>query len=123
MDIISRADAHAAGKLRYFTGIPCRNGHLAERYVTQGACVDCLKKFRKFAPNPYTRKLVPWQPQQLYIPAGLTVDQETQLKDCLRVWSQHWAEQCGLLDEEQRQAYNKREAWIQSRRAAGVVET
>ena len=29
------------GKRRYFTGIPCRRGHVAERQVTNGACVKC----------------------------------------------------------------------------------
>lgn len=26
---------------RYFTGKPCRNGHIAERYTNDGRCVEC----------------------------------------------------------------------------------
>lgn len=36
----TRAEAKAAGAKRYFTGVPCANGHLSERYVG-GACVAC----------------------------------------------------------------------------------
>ncbi len=40
--IITRADAAANGKKRYFTGVPCKKGHVAERYVKNTACVGCL---------------------------------------------------------------------------------
>jgi hypothetical protein len=38
----SRAEAKAAGAKYYFTGEPCKHGHVAPR-KTKGACVDCLK--------------------------------------------------------------------------------
>lgn len=38
----SRAEAKAQGALYYFTGLPCKHGHVAPR-KTKGACVDCLK--------------------------------------------------------------------------------
>ena len=38
-----RSEAKAAGKARYFTGRPCKHGHLVERYVG-GACVDCHRR-------------------------------------------------------------------------------
>jgi hypothetical protein len=40
--IISRAAAKAVGLKRYFTGLPCSNGHIAERHVRQGNCTECL---------------------------------------------------------------------------------
>jgi 5-methylcytosine-specific restriction endonuclease McrA len=40
--IISRADAKAAGLLRYYTGKPCKRQHVAEHLVT-GECVECRK--------------------------------------------------------------------------------
>ncbi len=36
----TRAEAYLQGADRYFTGIPCRHGHVAERYVS-GSCVAC----------------------------------------------------------------------------------
>lgn len=41
MEVISRAAAKVAGLKRYFTGVPCKHGHVAERLVGNGACRDC----------------------------------------------------------------------------------
>lgn len=38
----TRADAKAQGVAYYFTGEPCKHGHIAPR-KTKGACVECLK--------------------------------------------------------------------------------
>ena len=38
----TRAEAKAAGAKYYFTGDPCKHGHIAPR-KTKGACVECLK--------------------------------------------------------------------------------
>jgi 5-methylcytosine-specific restriction endonuclease McrA len=42
----TRAEARASGATHYFTGIPCRRGHVALR-KTKGACVECLKLERQ----------------------------------------------------------------------------
>lgn len=42
MKIINLSEAKAAGLTKYFTGKPCKHGHVAERYVGGGACTDCL---------------------------------------------------------------------------------
>lgn len=38
----TRAEAKAQGAAYYFTGAPCKHGHVAPR-KTKGACVECLK--------------------------------------------------------------------------------
>jgi 5-methylcytosine-specific restriction endonuclease McrA len=38
----TRAEAKATGATHYFTGEPCKHGHIAPR-KTKGACVECLK--------------------------------------------------------------------------------
>jgi 5-methylcytosine-specific restriction endonuclease McrA len=38
----TRAEAKKTGSKYYFTGQPCKHGHIAPR-KTKGACVDCLK--------------------------------------------------------------------------------
>jgi 5-methylcytosine-specific restriction endonuclease McrA len=38
----TRAEAKATGAKYYFTGEPCKHGHVAAR-KTKGACVDCMK--------------------------------------------------------------------------------
>lgn len=42
MQIIQRKEAKLAGLNKYFTGKPCVNDHIAERYVQSGACYDCI---------------------------------------------------------------------------------
>lgn len=43
MECISRKDAIQKGLSKYYTGKPCRRGHIAERY-TAGACVECVSE-------------------------------------------------------------------------------
>ena len=38
----TRAEAQRTGSTHYFTGEPCKHGHIAPR-TTKGACVECLK--------------------------------------------------------------------------------
>ena len=40
-EIITRAEAKARGLTRYFTGKPCKHGHLAERTTRDGVCQAC----------------------------------------------------------------------------------
>ena len=39
--VISRAEAKAQGLKRYFTGRPCKHGHIAERAVSGKCCIVC----------------------------------------------------------------------------------
>jgi hypothetical protein len=41
VNILTRKDAKRLGLKRYFTGRPCRRGHIAERYVSTKTCVEC----------------------------------------------------------------------------------
>lgn len=41
MEIISEAAARAQGLKHYFTGKPCKRGHLSKRLVSNRHCVDC----------------------------------------------------------------------------------
>lgn len=42
-ELISLADAKAAGRIHYYTGERCAAGHDSERYVQSRACVQCIK--------------------------------------------------------------------------------
>ena len=44
MEIINRKDAISQGLKHYFTGVPCRRGGIAKRFVSNGVCQcdDCL---------------------------------------------------------------------------------
>lgn len=39
MEVISRSSAKALGLSRYYTGVPCKNGGVAERYVAGSRCL------------------------------------------------------------------------------------
>lgn len=42
MKIISRAEAKQSNLKRYFTGKPCKHGHVAERQCNNGECMNCI---------------------------------------------------------------------------------
>lgn len=44
MQIISRSHAKSLGLKRYFTSDACLHGHVAERSVRNGECLECAKK-------------------------------------------------------------------------------
>lgn len=58
--VILRKDAKAQGLKRYFTGKPCRRGHDAERFVSDGYCCACSGALSKQwkAANPEKTKEV-----------------------------------------------------------------
>ena len=43
----TRQKALAHGLKKYYTGIPCRNGHLTYRYTASAACAACTHKSKK----------------------------------------------------------------------------
>lgn len=43
----SRDKAIIANEKYYFTGVPCRNGHVRIRRVSDGHCLDCDKAYQK----------------------------------------------------------------------------
>jgi len=45
--IKAKAAARAIGAKRYFTGLPCKHGHVAERLLVNSLCVDCMEMRRK----------------------------------------------------------------------------
>ena len=44
MDIITRAEAQAQGLKHFFTGKPCKHGHLDQRLVSNRGCCSCAKE-------------------------------------------------------------------------------
>lgn len=42
MEIVTRDQARERGLNKYYTGVPCKHDHLAERYTTSAACQACL---------------------------------------------------------------------------------
>jgi hypothetical protein len=49
----ARSHAKSSGLTRYFTGKPCKHGHLAERFTNTGHCVMCVKAWALENPEKY----------------------------------------------------------------------
>ncbi|PPD55499.1 MAG: hypothetical protein CTY12_00555 [Methylotenera sp.] len=43
MEIITRSQAKSQGLTRYFTGVPCKHGHISEKLVSSATCLECIK--------------------------------------------------------------------------------
>jgi hypothetical protein len=58
MEIISRAEAKQKQKSTYFTGQPCKHGHVTYRYTQSGTCSQCINGDHKriVDPNSMARK-------------------------------------------------------------------
>lgn len=44
---MTRAEALSKGLVKYWTGNPCKNGHVAQRYVKGGACEHCVRGYQR----------------------------------------------------------------------------
>jgi hypothetical protein len=42
-ELVSREEARARGLTLYFTGAPCRHGHLSQRWVANHRCRECAR--------------------------------------------------------------------------------
>ena len=83
--VISRRDAADSGYTFFYTGKPCKHGHMAPRYVTNAGCKMCLIGSYKPRVNPWTTKLAPFTSSKLWTGADLTRDERV----TLRVYLQH----------------------------------
>ena len=57
MNIISRDAARGLGLKRFFTGKPCKHGHLSDRFVSNKGCAQCLNEsYTKYHPPQKQRE-------------------------------------------------------------------
>lgn len=91
--LISRQAAYAAGLRRFYTGQPCRKGHIAERYVSTGGCIACLSNGFKYRQNAFSHDLQPFISQRLWVRRGLTAEEvpalEKYLQRCILEYTRH----------------------------------
>lgn len=72
MDIITRQRATRRNLKRYFSGVPCRSGHVSERWTKNCICVQCQRQQMKNRYETDRDKIASAKRQRLY---GLTADQ------------------------------------------------
>ena len=76
-EVISRDEAEAKGLRHYFTGTPCRNGHIAQRYVSTMGCKDCLRRYTRVpggGDNYMDPKRVEILKVSIPVPKGKSID-------------------------------------------------
>lgn len=47
MKTMTKKEARKKGMHKYYTGVPCKNGHLAMRLANSGACTGCIAKYAR----------------------------------------------------------------------------
>lgn len=47
MEIITKEQAIAQGLRHFYTGEPCKHGHMSERYTVNGSCAQCTRESTK----------------------------------------------------------------------------
>jgi len=75
-----RVAAKLAGRVRYFTGKPCKHGHVAERNTATGTCTACMTKFvRAYERRHFGKVVEATRRYHLRKNYGLTTDQYNDL--------------------------------------------
>jgi hypothetical protein len=59
--IVNAREAFDAGETRYFTGNPCKHGHIAQRMVANGVCQECLRARRQRNRDAIYSKVREWK--------------------------------------------------------------
>lgn len=65
---MTRLEAQRKGSHLFRTGKPCRRNHLADRYVSSGECVGCVRARDKII--FYSRQKINYKSQQAIKPEG-----------------------------------------------------
>lgn len=109
MDIISRKDALAQGLKHYFTGKPCKRGHVTLRYVS-GPCLGCVSPKSPdgwAARNPEKRKAAADRYNKSDTRRAMEARKRARNHDRLREYHARW--RAGNSDyQETRRAYNRK---------------
>lgn len=83
----SRDEAQARGSLKYQTGVPCRRGHNAPRWTSNGACCACTTR-RVDRPSLALRTNVQYMPivfpELIPLANGALIQRMTPPPECVR---------------------------------------
>ncbi|MBR8182106.1 HNH endonuclease [Burkholderia ambifaria] len=121
MNVITRAEAKAAGLKRYFTGEPCKNGHISEFQVSSNGCCECnkIKKKAEYQENLEASRAA----RRTYYAANAERVREknnrSRIKNCETVLAgkKAWYNRVKQTPEWQAQQKAKREANKEAKRA------
>lgn len=92
--VVTRVQAYAAKRKRYFTGYPCIHGHMSPRYVSTGGCIECLARFKN-APSPISLGFQVWEVRLVIPNEGMEAEVLTEIRDRLQGWCDHLIRKAG----------------------------
>lgn len=91
-ELIERRAAFEIGRTRYYTGKPCKQGHIAQRYVSTGGCTECHNPYVQRR-HPLRKDLQPYVCPKFWVPITTTPEQyaalETYLATCIETFFKH----------------------------------
>ena len=89
MEIIDRFKAAEKGLRHFYTGKPCKRGHLVERFVSSGACTSCTnpRKSKGLAAMGFPEERI----LTITVPldAPITMEQRDALQRKIQAWALH----------------------------------
>lgn len=130
--LISRKEALAKGFAKYFTGEPCKYGHIAERRVSNWNCVVCeTEKARKtYAQDPHKNRLAAkkWREKTPEYQKHRTKTWRSQNSDRVKQYAQNWRKENAETQKEYKKQWvdqnrGKKYASLAKRHAAKMQRT
>lgn len=89
-------EAKSQGKTRYFTGVPCPRGHLAERMVSTRGCVKCIAEkklaWREANPEKENAQKRAWRDANLEKARALNLANQKKHRDSANARNRKYAE-------------------------------
>ena len=92
MELISAREAFDKGLKRYFTGVPCKFGHIVERMICNGVCVECLRIRRHKTREKNYEVVKQWRKDNPEKWAEQCKRYQSKHKDKLDVYRKEWRE-------------------------------
>jgi len=91
-ELITREQAYTQGRIKFFTGKPCKQGHVDQRYVSGGGCVACMNRYLPRR-HPFRKDLSAYICPKLWVPSDSTQAEfgalETYLQQCIEAFYKH----------------------------------
>jgi hypothetical protein len=94
MEIIDKQSAKSSGLKYYFTGKPCKRGHIVQRYCRDSMCTQCLKlRYSKRAKELKESKFKNWKEnRRVYLNKWTRISEKERIKNKLAHSSKSRAE-------------------------------
>jgi 5-methylcytosine-specific restriction endonuclease McrA len=115
---MTREEAIATGRNRFFTGIPCRNGHVCERIASTNKCVECHRvtkqKYYFAHPELARARNQKWQENNREKVRAANRKWAAGNPDCGKAASARHYEKCKQDSEKMKERSRKTKTWRQS---------